>query len=65
MPLLFFIGGKFSGKRGYRVIGHFVCFLMPMKLVFIELHWHLFFFEMIFEGDKKCCKKSQNPCQYW
>ena len=44
MPLLFFIGGKFSGKRGYqRVIGHFVCFLMPMELVFIELHWHLFF----------------------
>ena len=26
-----------------RVIGHFVCFLMPMELVFIELHWHLFF----------------------
>ena len=25
------------------VIGHFVCFLMPMELVFIELHWHLFF----------------------
>ena len=22
-----------------RVIGHFVCFLMPMELVFIELHW--------------------------
>ena len=22
-----------------RVIGHFVCFLMSMELVFIELHW--------------------------
>ena len=27
----------------YRVIGHFVCFLMSMKLVFIGLYWHLFF----------------------
>ena len=40
-----------NGKA--RVIGHFVCFLMSMKLVFIGLYWHLFFSEKIFEGGQK------------
>ena len=47
--LLFYLPWKqekiktYHGYREFRVIGHFLCFLMPMELVFIELHWHLFF----------------------
>ena len=44
-----------------RVIGHFVCFLMSMKLVFIGLYWHLFFLRRFLRVDKKCCKKISKP----
>ena len=39
----FFSVLSYQVAKRFRVIGHFVCFLMPMELVFIELHWHLFF----------------------